>query len=140
MYGGNPYLCAAVLEGELALVRDTSSARARALRLDSLMREGPARYGTDFGNIVAARLFERVGDPARARAALKRRPYYSFAGTLFLAEVLLERARIASRTGDRMDAIRSYQHYLALRGRNPQPELKPQVESVRRELAVLEHR
>jgi hypothetical protein len=104
------------------------------------MREGLQHYGTDYGNIVAARLFERIGQPARARAALRRRPYYAFPGTIFLAEVLLDRARIAARMGDRMDAIRSYQHYLALRGRNPAPELRPQVESVRKELAVLEHR
>jgi hypothetical protein len=139
-YGGSPDLCAAALEGELALVRDTSSALARAERLDSLMREGLQHYGIDFGNIVAARLFERIGQPARARAALRRRPYYAFPGTIFLAEVLLDRARIAARMGDRMDAIHSYRHYLALRGRNPAPELRPQVESVRKELATLEHR
>ena len=34
----------------------------------------------------------------------------------------------------------SVQAGFALRGRNPAPELKPQVESVRRELATLEHR
>ena len=50
-------------------MRDTSSLRVRAQHLDSLMREGPTRYGADFGNLVVARMFDRVGDPARARAA-----------------------------------------------------------------------
>jgi tetratricopeptide (TPR) repeat protein len=136
-HGGNPDLCAAVLEGELALVRDTSSARARAVRLDSMMRQGPTRYGADFGNIVAARLFERAGDVARARAALVRRPYYAYPGTIFLAEVLLHRARLSTRLGDRADALASYRHYVALRGRAPEPALKPEVDRVRRELAAL---
>jgi hypothetical protein len=55
----------------------------------------------------------------------------------YLSTQLLEEARLAASTGDRVGAIRAYRHYLALRS-EAEPRLKPDVESVRRELGQLE--
>jgi hypothetical protein len=54
----------------------------------------------------------------------------------YLTTFLQEEGRLAALTGDTAGAIRAYQHYLALRP-NPEPEVKPEVERVRGELARL---
>jgi hypothetical protein len=56
-----------------------------------------------------------------------------------LAPSLLLEARLSAKTGDRVSAIRAYQHYLALRT-DPEPSIVPEVVQARAELAsVLQH-
>jgi hypothetical protein len=136
-HGGSPLLCAEVLAAELAFAGDTPARRAAAARLDSLMRTGPALFGADFGNIVVARLFAADGEYARALAALRRRPYYSLAGTFFLAPVLAEQGRVAFQLGDRPTAARAFRHYIALRD-NADPELRDELARVKAELKAVE--
>ena len=50
---------------------------------------------------------------------------------------LREEGRLAAKLGDREAAIRAYRHYLMLRS-DPEPEIRPEVERVRAELARLE--
>ena len=47
-----------------------------------------------------------------------------------------EEGRLAALLGDTAGAIRAYRHYLVLRSA-PEPKLKAQADSVRRELAAL---
>ena len=79
---------------------------------------------------------ERQGDLTLALRAVRRRgsklddyPYY-------LSTFLYEEGRLAALTGDTVGALKAYRHYLALRVA-PEPELQPEVERVRGELARL---
>jgi hypothetical protein len=153
-------VCAALLEAKLAASSGAPSGTAALEQLDSLMRSGPggSRNGPpisftlspayvrstvgvspvgfeDFANLEVAHLRERQGDNRSALVAVRRRPY-SYHLTDYLATHLREEGRLAALTGDRPGAIRAYRHYLALRS-NPEPALRPAVESVRSELAKL---
>jgi eukaryotic-like serine/threonine-protein kinase len=153
-------VCAALLEAKLAASSGAPSGTAALEQLDSLMRSGPggSRNGPpisftlspayvrstvgvspvgfeDFANLEVAHLRERQGDNRSALVAVRRRPY-SYHLTDYLATHLREEGRLAALMGDRPGAIRAYRHYLALRS-NPEPALRPAVESVRSELAKL---
>ena len=54
----------------------------------------------------------------------------------FFSAYLREQGRLAALTGDTERAIRAYSHYLKLRS-DPEPEVLPEVEAVRAELARL---
>ena len=70
-------------------------------------------------------------DKARDVLSPRAQQLYGFAaGALPRAEPL------AALVGDRAGAIEAYSHYLALR-HNPEPAVKPEVDSVRAELARL---
>jgi hypothetical protein len=154
-------VCAALLEAKLAVASRAADARVAVDRLDSLMRDGPSgqRNGPaiaftlsaayvrstvgispvsfeDFANIEVARLRERLGD-ARAALAAARRRSYSYHLSDYFAAQMREEARLAAVTGDRAGAARAYRHYLALRS-DPEPSLRPKVDSVRAELAGLD--
>jgi hypothetical protein len=49
---------------------------------------------------------------------------------------LREKGRLAAITAGRAGAVRAYRHYLALRS-DPEPALRPAVDTVRTELAKL---
>jgi tetratricopeptide (TPR) repeat protein len=148
-------VCAALLEAKLA-TRTTGAVD----RLDALIRSGPGgqRNGPsvaftmspayvrttvgvspvgfeDFVNLEVARLRERQGDLPGALRALRRRSY-SYHLTDYLAAHLREEGRLAALTGDKAGAVRAWRHYLVLRS-DPEPALRPGVDSVRRELAKL---
>jgi hypothetical protein len=89
----------------------------------------------DFVNLEVARLRERQGDLRAALAAVRRRPY-AYHLTDYLAPHLREEGRLAALTGDRSGAIKAYRHYLALRS-DPEPALRPAVDTIRAELAKL---
>jgi eukaryotic-like serine/threonine-protein kinase len=152
--------CATLLEAKLASSSPTPNAAATLERLDSLIRSGPggSRNGPpvaftlspayvrsmvgvspvgfeDFANLELAHLRERQGDNGSALAAVRRRSY-AYHLTDYLATHLREEGRLAALTGDRAGASKAYQHYLALRS-NPEPALRPTVDSVRAELAKL---
>ena len=56
--------------------------------------------------------------------------------TYYLSTFLREEGHLAALMGDTAGAIRAYQHYLALRP-DPEPEVKPEIQEVRAELARL---
>ncbi len=124
-----------MLEALWKAAERTPDEEAGLRQLDSLMRTAPTTVPllNRAGNIVCARLHERRGDLPRALAAIRRRDYYNVS---YLAPMLREEGRLAVLTGDRDGAIRAYQHYLVLRS-DPEPEVKPEVEQVRAELAKL---
>jgi hypothetical protein len=87
-------------------------------------------------NLVVARLAEMQGDLPLALRAVRRRVNGFGLFPWYLSTFLHEEGRLAALTGDTAGAIRAYQHYLALRP-NPEPQVKPEVERVREELARL---
>ena len=114
------------------------SLRHFAEKLDSLMML------LDFGatptsriaqqTIVGARIWEKLGEPARALSMIGRYAVWSSEAMPYLGLQLREQGRIAAKAGDRKRAIRSYEHYLRMHA-NAEPSLVPQMDSVRRELA-----
>jgi hypothetical protein len=153
-------VCADLLDAELAALSGAAGAAAALNRLDTVLRNGPggSRNGPpvaftmspayvrstvgispvgfeDFANLEVARLRERQGDPAAALNAVRRRSY-AYHLTDYLATHLREEGRLATLTGDRAGAIRAYRHYLVLRS-DPEPSLRPGVDSVRAALAKL---
>ena len=139
---------------------NAAGAGAALDRLDALIRSGPGgqRNGPavaftlspayvrstigispvafeDFANLDLARLRERQGDLRAALTAVRRRSY-SYHLSDYLAPHLREEGRLAALTGDSAGAVRAYRHYLALRS-DPEPSVRPSVDSVRQELAKL---
>jgi hypothetical protein len=130
--------CAVLLDAILATVRHRPDAAVRTERLDSLMRTGPTiNFVATYGNLVVARLHEAQGHPAEALTAVQRLWYGDF--PIFWSTYLRDRGRIAAFAGDTAGAIAAYRGYLELRY-DPEPGLRPQVESVQAELARLEAR
>jgi tetratricopeptide (TPR) repeat protein len=108
--------CALMLEAAVAAAAPAPGAHARRVagRLDSLLRTGPNGLAQLGGNLVAARLHERLGDVPGALAAVRRREYF-FGRTAFLSTYLREEARLAERAGDLRGAAEAARHYAALR-------------------------
>jgi serine/threonine-protein kinase len=131
----------AVIRAMYADATRKPTARAELERLDSLMRvldyQGAHPGRTQLASLVAARLFERAGDPQRALGAVQRRGDMWTNGLLYLPAQLREEGRLAARVGKREQAIAAYRHYLALRF-DPEPRLRDEAAQVRRELAALE--
>jgi len=99
--------------------------------VDSILLSGSQ---SDYGNkpallFIVAGLFEELGEPERALEVVWR-------GFSFFSTMLREEGRLAALTGDRERAILAYSHYLNLRS-VPEPEVLPEVEAVRAELARL---
>ena len=86
--------------------------------------------------IFGARVWEKLGDLPRALAMSSRYAVWATESVPYLGLQLREQGRLAARAGDNKRAARAYKHYLAMRG-DSEPALKPQVDSVRRELAQL---
>ena len=74
--GANPTTCAELIDASLAIAERGSAARDRLAHLDSLMLSGPAvGDAMRYANLVVARQYQAIGDPAHALAALQRRSY-----------------------------------------------------------------
>jgi len=74
--GANPLACAELLDVSLAIEERGPAARDRLAHLDSLMLSGPAvGDAMRYANLVVARYYQKIGDPARGLAALQRRSY-----------------------------------------------------------------
>ena len=131
----------AAIEAMHADVSRSPNLRAATVRLDSLLRQldyPSTNVGrASFANLVAARLFEKLGDQRAALAAARRRSDAWASNNPYLASQLREQGRLAALNGEREEAIRAYRHYLALRV-DPEPAVKPQVDAVRQELRQLE--
>jgi tetratricopeptide (TPR) repeat protein len=131
----------AVIEAMFATVGRHSDLRAKAVRLDSLMR------ATDYSRVhtgrytvaavVAARALEAAGDLPGALAAARRRHMWNDISSPYLAAQLREEGRLAALAGDLEGAIRAYRHYLALRA-DREASVAAQVAAVRGELRRLE--
>jgi tetratricopeptide (TPR) repeat protein len=129
-------LCSALLEASRASALHLPDAGIKLARADVAARTYilSTQLASD---LVVARIAEEQGDLALALRALRRRGAGFMSGFQFyLTTFLHEEGRLAALTGDTVGAIRAYQHYLALRP-NPEPEVKPEVERVREELARL---
>jgi TolB-like protein len=133
-------LCAAMLEALRVGTSANPFAHAKLDRLDSLARTnifevccGDATKGV---NLVIARLAEYQGDLPRALRAVRRRTGGFGLAPFYMSTFLAEEGRLAALVGDTAEAVRAYQHYLALR-RHPEPTVLPAVEQVRTELEKL---
>ena len=135
-------LCITLLEAMHASGRGLASARQSVAVADSVARDlfdGICcdRERVSDANIQLARLWEREGDLPAARRALARRSGVFGIQPMYLSTFAREEGRIAAQMGDTAAAVSAWRHYLAFRP-NPQPSLKPGVDSVRLELAALE--
>jgi hypothetical protein len=129
---------AALLEAVSAAERQAPDARARALAADSMFVGWVA--GNQAATFPLVRLLEKVGEPERALAAIRRRELPLGSPPFFgLAPSMLMEARLAARAGDRDGAIKAYHAYLLWR-QDPEPRLIPQRDSARAELAALTRR
>jgi serine/threonine-protein kinase len=131
-------LCAGLLDAMRSALENRGEAVGKLERLDSLAcaRSTEAMpMLVAAANLQIAHLEESRGNLTGALRALRRRAYFDWDLTFF-STALREEGRIAALAGDRADAVRAYQHYLALRS-DPEPSQKPEVEQVRSELATL---
>ena len=110
----------------------TPEFRRLVAETDSTVRLHIAFTSYPFVGAVLARVWEQVGEPARARAALRYHP------TMFSDAFRREEGRLAALAGDTAGAVAAYRRYLLVR-QDAEPALVPQRDSVRAELARLEH-
>lgn len=116
-FAADPRLCARLVDAALAVRSDPARSVARVRSADSAMAIGPASFGADFGNVLLATLYRRLGDPASALRCIRRRSYYwTSPGTLFLAEKLRLEADMARSIGDASGAARVARVHASLRG------------------------
>jgi serine/threonine-protein kinase len=128
--------CLALLGTMFAVSTHQPDAASRIQSLDSLLLQGVPPFAPAYSAslLVLARELDRRGEPERALATVRRGEPINL-----LAPSLLLEARLSAKTGDRVSAIRAYQHYLALRT-DPEPSIVPEVVQARAELAsVLQH-
>jgi len=105
--------------------------------VDSLVRTyALANDAVADANLALTRLWETQGDLSRALAATRRRAGMYTDWPPFLSSFVREEGRLAALTGDSAGAVRAYRHYLMFRF-DPEPSVRPEVERVRRELAIL---
>jgi len=133
--------CIIALGGWADFVERGPEAGPAMRKLDSLMHVGPVlgHEGGDSNsqafNLILARWHESRGDQKSALAAVRRRVYH-WGVRVGLWTFLRQEGRLAALAGDRAGAIRAYRHYLTFRS-NPEPSIRPEVDSVRAELARL---
>jgi hypothetical protein len=96
----------------------------------------PERFsgGRACANRVDVDVRYEVDDAGALRAVRQCPRNYA---VVYLSYFLREEGRLAALVGDSGGAIKAYRHYLTLRYQ-PGPSVKPEVERVRAELAVLE--
>jgi eukaryotic-like serine/threonine-protein kinase len=130
----------AFLEMLIADAARSSSLRQSVARLDSLVVSGDVASAPTSRlaqhTIFGARVWEKLGDLPRALTMASRYAVWATESVPYLGLQLREQGRLAARAGDKRRATRAYRHYLAMRA-EAEPAIKPQVDSVRRELAQL---
>jgi hypothetical protein len=135
--GANPLTCAEIVEAALAVAESGRSALQRVERLDSLMLTGPAvGDASTYAHIAVSRLYESLGQPDKALAAIRRRSYMA-GWPRYLATARRVEARLAASVGERDRAIEMLRRYLVLRQEH-EAGVAPQVEAARAELRALE--
>jgi serine/threonine-protein kinase len=129
-------LCAALLEATRATALHLPEARSDLEHADAAARSIVRELGIP-ANFVVARLAEAQGDlPLALRAVRRGIGGRLLLSTYYLSTFLREEGHLAALAGDTAGAIRAYHRYLAMRP-DPEPEVKPEVEQVRAELAKL---
>ena len=118
------------------LASRSPSGGALLLRADSIMRLLSLNYADDW-NYDLALAFARRGDYAHAAAAV-RRHFIDLLPLARLPILLREEGRWAALAGDTTAALTAYRHYLMWR-EDPEPAFVAERDSVRAELAALEH-
>jgi DNA-binding SARP family transcriptional activator len=135
-FAARPAACAELLDASLAVAAGRPDAAERVARLDSLSLTSAATgQASMYAPLLLARLFERLGDPARALEAVRKRPYMT-GWPRYLATMLREEGRYATLAGEPARAAAPYAHYLALRA-EPDDELVAQADSVRQAARAL---
>ena len=130
---------AMILDAQLAMLAGRPDAHARLTSLDSMLALGPIGDHVRLpGNLVASRLWERVGNVRKAYEAARRWTFTNnpIDGSLH-APYLREQARLAAAVGDREAAIAAYRRYLRLRA-TAEPALARDLAVARSELEKLE--
>ena len=123
--------CAVVLELLLAAELGGEAAREARPLADRAVAQAwawPMGYMIGF---AAARLYERLGDPAAAAEALRQRPSRATQGSWTLGHALHEIGRLSLAAGDTAAALDAWRHWLALHDR-PEASRRDDVERVRR--------
>lgn len=135
--GANPLACAGIIDATMSVMTRQPDALQRVEQLDSLMLSGPAvGDASTYAHLAVARLYQRLGKPDRALAAVRRRPYMT-GWPRYLATSRREEGLLAARVGERERALTSFRQYLAL-ARDPEARVQPLVAAVRVEAARLE--
>jgi DNA-binding SARP family transcriptional activator len=106
-------------------------ARVHLRRADSLVGLIPSADQLGASILVIARCHEAAGDRKGALSMLARRPLDPVYGPRYLAGSLYDEGRLALLEHDRPRALRAWRHLLVLRD-DPDPALRPQVDSLRR--------
>jgi serine/threonine-protein kinase len=117
----NEELCATMLDAVLAVVTSRPDARTMVLRLDSLTLTAPDVDVRDPATLGLARLWARLGEPARALEAVRRRQNHFRTGLPFLATRFREEVGYALAAGDTADAREASRRFQILYA-DPEPE------------------
>ena len=126
-----------LLDAQSAVLSKQPDAARLVAAADSILRRvGHGAFNESAGNLIVARLWERLGDARRAYDATKRIETNA-TPVPFMSTYVRERARLASAAGDLQDAVTQYRKYVAIRA-EPEPALIPDRDAARRELARLE--
>jgi eukaryotic-like serine/threonine-protein kinase len=126
--------CVSLITAWIAVSQKTVDARTLLQRADSININSATNYW-QYGNLITARLRERMGDPAGALVSIRR----ILVGAAdiqqrFVSTYLRETARLAVTQNDTALARDHYRRYLALRT-NPDSTLQPDVARARAALA-----
>jgi tetratricopeptide (TPR) repeat protein len=133
---GTSVACSALVEAIGAVKRGVPEARRLVERTDSIVAVGPPLGDTRaYASLAIARMYAALGDPERALASVRRRPYLR-GWPRYLGAYLREEGRLAAATGDREGAANAYRQYLTLRN-FAAPSLAEEADSVRAELGAL---
>jgi tetratricopeptide (TPR) repeat protein len=133
---GTALACSALVEAISAVERGLPEARRLVERTDSIVAVGPPLGDTRaYASLAIARMYASLGDPERALASVRRRPYLR-GWPRYLGGYLREEGRLAAAIGDREGAANAYRQYLALRN-SAAPSLVEEADSVRAELGAL---
>lgn len=113
--GASPMGCAELVDVSLAVAEHDRDAMERLAHLDSLMLSGPAvADAVRYANLIVARHYQALGDPARGLAALRRRSYMR-GWPRYRATGLQLQIELATEMGDSASARRAYQRLMATR-------------------------
>ena len=130
-------LCGALLDATRATALGQPDAHHKLEVADAASRRFDLFLPALGANLVVAHLAELQGDlPLALRAVRRRAGVYGFWPSWNQSTFLREEGRLAVLSADTAGAVQAYRHYLALRP-DPEPEVRPEVELVRGELARL---
>jgi DNA-binding SARP family transcriptional activator len=129
--------CSELLEAWLAVTLVQPDAGRAVARLDSLaFTAGPSGDAIMYAPVLIARLHERLGGPHAALAAVRRHAQ-GVGWPRYLATGWHDEGRYAMAAGATDEAREAFRRYLILRAQ-PDPELRSEVEKVRRLMASSE--